>query len=475
MSRRFPWGETLAGVRVHPALALLLTLGASLPLAHADESTPTRKLGLDDAVQEALSHHPRLKAGAFAEALGAEQVREARMVALPALGVSAEVNRSTSNTTPGAFFPVRGLPQVAGAPRVKGLDSGAWQSGVGLWATWDVFSLVRQATSVDEALAGRDEASAVLAARRLDVAYRAADAFLLVLEADAVARAGRANEVRADVLLTTTKALVAQTLRPGADAARAEAELAAARTQVARAEQGCAVRRAQLAEALGTLEVGVEVDPGRLLESPDRLVPPNEEPVAAHPEIRAADAQVARVDEAQRRVRLDYLPRVDLVAALWARGSGTFDSPASGLVPDVANWGAGATLSWSVLEIPAVGARARIAAANKSVVVARRDEAKLAVSAQLVTARAVLRGALAVCAETPKALAAASAAEQQAVGRYKSGVAGVLEVADADRLLAQAELDDSIARLELRRALLLLARASGDLGPTLRALRTGGR
>jgi hypothetical protein len=34
-------------------------------------------------------------------------------------------------------------------------------------------------------------------------------------------------------------------------------------------------------------------------------------------------------------------------------------------------------------------------------------------------------------------------------------------------VLTQAEIDDAVARLEVRRAQLLLARASGDLGPFL--------
>jgi outer membrane protein TolC len=79
-----------------------------------------------------------------------------------------------------------------------------------------------------------------------------------------------------------------------------------------------------------------------------------------------------------------------------------------------------------------------------------------------------------VAQQTPPALASAKAAEQQALARYQSGLAPVFDVADADRVLAQAEIDDAVARLEVRRALLLLARASGDLGPFLAHARSGG-
>jgi outer membrane protein len=49
----------------------------------------------------------------------------------------------------------------------------------------------------------------------------------------------------------------------------------------------------------------------------------------------------------------------------------------------------------------------------------------------------------------------------------------VVEVAEAQRLLAQAEIQDAVARLNVRRAELLLARAVGDLGPFLASVRGG--
>jgi outer membrane protein len=66
-------------------------------------------------------------------------------------------------------------------------------------------------------------------------------------------------------------------------------------------------------------------------------------------------------------------------------------------------------------------------------------------------------------------LAAARTGEQQASARYKAGLGGIVEVAEAQRILAQAEIDDSIARLGVWRALLALAAAQGDLTPYLQA------
>jgi outer membrane protein len=41
----------------------------------------------------------------------------------------------------------------------------------------------------------------------------------------------------------------------------------------------------------------------------------------------------------------------------------------------------------------------------------------------------------------------------------------VVDVAEANRILTQAEVDDAVARVNVWRAMLLLARAVGDLDP----------
>jgi outer membrane protein TolC len=51
--------------------------------------------------------------------------------------------------------------------------------------------------------------------------------------------------------------------------------------------------------------------------------------------------------------------------------------------------------------------------------------------------------------------------------RYQSGLAPIDDVAQAQRLLVQAQIDDALARLNVWRALLEIATARGDLQPFL--------
>jgi outer membrane protein TolC len=193
-----------------------------------------------------------------------------------------------------------------------------------------------------------------------------------------------------------------------------------------------------------------------------------------NPALLESDAAVVAAQKLQRATRLEYLPRIELAAALWARGSGFPDpapdgppSGAHGLSPDTPNWAAGINFAWPILGMIGTRARARAEEANVQAATARRATLGDLVDAQLLSAAAIADGARRVAAQTPIAVTAARAAETQATARYKSGLATVLEVAEAQRLLTDAEIQDAEARLGVWSALLLAARAAGDLGPFL--------
>ena len=82
--------------------------------------------------------------------------------------------------------------------------------------------------------------------------------------------------------------------------------------------------------------------------------------------------------------------------------------------------------------------------------------------------------ARAIAANTPIQLAAARQAETQARARFDAGLANIVEVAEAQNLLVQAEYQDAAARVDVWRALLAQAVATGDLRPFVDLLRASG-
>ncbi len=78
-------------------------------------------------------------------------------------------------------------------------------------------------------------------------------------------------------------------------------------------------------------------------------------------------------------------------------------------------------------------------------------------------AKVAYDSAVLISQNTPVELEAARLGERQASARYQSALAPIVEVAEAQRLLLQAETDDNLARLTVWRAMLGEALAQGDL------------
>jgi len=279
---------------------------------------------------------------------------------------------------------------------------------------------------------------------------------------------------RREVLAKSVHVLVSNELRPGADASRADAELARARTVLARAEQQEEVSRAVLAEFLGLAGTEVDVEPGPLLGPPPESIPPAPR-IPAHP---AAVVQRARIDEVRAREHVldrSYYPRFDLQSTVFGRGSGanpdgSFATGSNGLGLERSNWAVGLTVSFPLFDIFTIRARKRIEAASERAEAARYDQTIQDLTGQLAQAKAALEGARRVAADTPVELQAARDTETQARARYQAGLATIVEVAEAQGLLVQADIDDSLARLAVWHNLASIAAAEGNLEPFLQLL-----
>jgi len=261
-------------------------------------------------------------------------------------------------------------------------------------------------------------------------------------------------------------------LRPGADAARAHAELALARTQLIQAEQAADVAKATLADFLAVPSAQVSVAPGPLLALPTEA-PAGSATLANHPLAEQQNAVVGEVKAQEHALDRTYFPRFFLQGSAYSRGSGahtdgTVGGAFSGLAPNIQNWALGMSVVFPAFDLPALRVRKEIATHTERSAAAQYDRILQDLESQTEKAQAQLAGARRVAENTPIELAAARTAEQQATARYKSGLGNIVEVAEAERLLTQAEIDDSLARLGVWRGMLALAAAQGDLEPFLK-------
>lgn len=455
-------------------LLVFLGMGGIVsPPCLAGEPAPA-KLTLERAVEYALARQPSLRAAGAVGAGAEAEVRYARAAYLPQIDLSAQEARASAHNVPGLFLATPGFPVIEENQNGGAFGPTAWNSQTTLFASKNVAGLLREMALVDAALARRERAAAGIDAERLTVAFGAADAFMAEVAAAQAKRAARAGVERARVFAAAVKGLASSGLRPGADASRADAEAALALNQEIFAEQAKQVARATLVEALGGIDGSVRLIAGKLLEAPPN-VPPPRHASPADPFLRETLADLAAARSSSRAANFEYLPRVDLVAGIFQRDSGftinAMPGPGNGLVPNTTNSAVGIIVTVPIKRLFEARADVRAQAAKEQLARARRDEVKLAIQKQVDSARAILDGARRVAANTPAELAAARATELQFTARYRAGLATVVDVAEANRILTQAEVDDAVARVNVWRAMLLLARAVGDLDPLLAEVR----
>lgn len=433
--------------------------------------TPSSSLKLEDAVALAESNYPSIRTAEAQVKATAAGIDLARTAYLPRLDLLWQENRASVNNIFGTLLPQAVIPSISGP--VLGTDSfsSTFGSAGGSLFSWEPFDFGYRKASVEVARDQTKQAEAAVKVTRLDVAASAADAFLAVLAAQQAVRAAEANVARAQVFTDSVHVLVTNQLRAGADAAHADAELSAARTQLNRAQQIFEVSRATLAEALGQPGTSLTAEAGPLLTLPPDLSVPASN-LETHPVILAQEAAITTVKAREQALGRAYFPRFNFQSALYARGTGAlingnFQGGAHGLYPTVPNFAVGLTVTFPAFDIFGIRARRKIERANEAVETARLDQTVQALKGQYARAQALIDGALRIARETPNQLRAAQDAERLTRERYKYGLATITEVADAQRLLTQAEIENSVAQLNVWRALLVAARLNGDLKPFL--------
>jgi outer membrane protein len=458
-------------------IAIVLGLALAPPRAAAaqGEHAAEKPLTLEEAVNLALKNYPAVRAAVEQASAARAGVGLARTSYLPRTDLLWQSNRATRNNIFGLLFPQAVVPSISGPVLATANGDSVWGSAGGLLFSWEPFDFGYRSASVKAARANVAGATAEISLTRLDVAVAAATAFLNLLANQETARAASADVDRRQVFAKTVRVLVDNELRPGADAARGDAELAQARIRQIQAEQAERVSRAVLAQAMGVAGAGVSIEAGPLLAtSPQAPLP--ETPLAAHP---LAKVDKARTDEAAARLHVldrSYFPRFNLQSSLAGRGSGanvdgSVATGLNGLGLERYNWAVGMTVTFPLFDFASLRARKQIEAANERAEAARYDQAIQDLTGQFEQARAVWEGARQIAEQTPVELQAARATESQARARYQAGLGTIVEVADAQRLLVQAEIDDSLARLAVWRALFGVSAAQGDLEAFLQLLR----
>ncbi|HET9272076.1 MAG TPA: TolC family protein [Vicinamibacterales bacterium] len=306
---------------------------------------------------------------------------------------------------------------------------------------------------VQAATLKREAASASRDAARLDLAFRAAQAFVQVLQLEATARATDAAVAAAESDRQRARARREVGVVTEADVLAVDVHLADMRQRQIAASGDLAVARIQLAEAVG-LPLTDPVVPVRPVPRP---VPADGDALArgaltTHPDLRQADVHLQLADNGRRTARAALLPSVGVQAG-WEFNGATVGAQQS-------SWVIGAEMRVNVFRGFADTARISEASHAHARATAERERVERRIEVDVRGAFAQLAAARAREEAGRAALSQARESQRIIRDRYEGGLATVTDVLraaeatlDAESRATGAEMDVVLRTVALDRAL----------------------
>jgi outer membrane protein len=406
---------------------------------------PTRPLALPELVDIALCRAPATRAAWAGVRAAAEGEVQARAAYGPRLDASIGPTASYRRISGG------GLPVLT--------DSSA-SATASLSINWLLYDFGGREARVSAAEAGRAGALASFADRAQALVLETGIAYNSSVAAAQTVEAQRANLTFAQNSLDAATARERAGIAIKSDRLQADAAFARAQLQLREAEGNLETQLGRLATALSlppstrlALAAAPQGTAQALRQSADALIA---EADRLRPDLRLQEANVAQARAFVRQAEAARRPSVALGAGPSLTG-GTGQQ-------DVASGSAGLTLS-----IPLFDSGGRTSAVREARASAEQAEANLEDSRQQAALDVWSRyQSLAVDAsnlETARRLlASAEEAAALAQGRYRSGLATITELLDAQASLASAREQLVSAELAVRSSELQLARAIGQIG-----------
>jgi outer membrane protein TolC len=453
--------------------ATLLSFGASdrgaraqsippqpVPAPVVEMPRPSRALTMSEALTYAHAHQPSVHAALsrVAARVAAASVPSGQW--LPTVGLTAQIFGMTANNTTATYAqtPSVDVPRIGATAVAANASWGPYPStfvGVGVvQEVYDFGRIAAQRAAADGLVeVEKHRADQV----RLDMDFGVEESYFAVFAAKGVVSASEQAYERSRVHRDFAKRGVDAGLRSPIELTRAEADLDRFDVGRIRARGGLAIAQSVLAAAIGAPDAAVDAvgDPPALAEMPTlnealRLA------LERDPGIVETIAQLEAAEDRTRAIGAELRPDLALTATLSSRAGGAPPTSGplptgSGWLPDVPNYSAGLVLSWPLFD-GVVVARRGAARAEERI---RHDEIDVAREAQLAAVRQAfvkVEAARSALVALQNAVVAARANYDQADAHFRAGVGTAVELADAEAVRTEAEIQLAIGQFEVARA-----------------------
>ncbi len=445
----------------------------ALTVSSISAADPMPVMSLREAMSYARAHQPSLAAARSRIALARAQADIPRAMFAPKVTAAAELLVGTSNNTTASYATLGALDvaRIGGSPaNAPASWSPRPSTFAGVAVHQELFDFGRIAAQADAYDSLARAATENERSAQLDVELLVRDSFYAVQAARAILAASDAAVQRARAHRDLADARVKAQLWKPVLLTRAEADLAKYAVDRTRAAGALTTAQDVLAATIGS--------PIPAIDAGDDDVAWAAPPPGAHgmreleqqaPEVRAARAALRFQQRMSAAIRRELAPDISLSAELTGRAGGdavaAYPSPTGGgWLPAVPNWDALVVVSWPLVD-RVVSARARASERAEAVRAAEIDEAEQAIRATVQRADVELEVAREAVPALQRALDAARANHAQSEAQFTAGLGTAIELADAEALLTDAQIQLALGQFQQARARARLGRALAEATP----------
>ncbi len=462
--------RTLAAM-VAFTVALVPTAARAVETAETPGS-PLQVFTFAQALAFARAHKPELASARASLAASRDQARESRAHWEPTLTGTAQILGGTANNSTGSYVGVSGFDN----PRVSAtlartpddaLLSPRATTLVGIGIRQELFDFGRISAQVAADDLRREAEESAERVTDLSVAYDVEETYFAVHSAHAVMNAAEQAYQRAVVHRDQARAGVAAGMRRPIELTRAEATATRYDLERIHARQGIAAAQAVFAAALGAPAANFDAAdaPPDTSELPalDREL---SDAAQRNPLILEAAATARAQEKQTRAIAAETRPNLMVTGAISVNAGGADPTSGavptgSGFLPSVPNWDVGLVLAWPLFDAT-VDRRVDRSRDLETKAQADRDVAAQRIATAVRHAYVDVQAARDALAGLHRALEAALANDTQANARFVEGMSNAVELADAEELRTEAEIQLAQGEFELSRARAALGRAVAE-------------
>jgi outer membrane protein TolC len=427
---------------------------------------------LKDAVNAAEKNYPSVKTRLSYIRAASESIKEAKREFLPSLKLSEQLTYATANSLPGTYFSY-GV-SVSGSIAPQENDNPNFGQITALYSEWPVYTFGLDKAKEQYAVSGLKLQQASLDNEKFQLAYRTAEAYFDLIQAISLRKSQEKNLDRANTIRNVIRSSVASGLKPGVDSSTANAEVSRARMMLIDARHAEKLQRNYLQLLTGITDSTMQPDTAYLQQLPAAAQPVynvDNNPVLAYYTGREA-LNTAR----EQVIRRSYLPKIELLGAVWGRGSGIEPEAPNRVDPSFQdgarlsryNFAVGVGAFFNIADYPRMNAEANAIKYQGEGLQSETLEQKIALQNAEKNAEDAYLAAMQKAYESPVLMAAARTAYSQTLAMYNAGLANFSDLAQAFFSLNNAEAQYAISYNNVWKARLVNTVPAGDINLLLK-------